>query len=121
VYENRSCTLLGTRRLLSTMAAITDSYCMIVEYAPGLVTTPNEGCGSLCVFDSAENARSFAGDYVNDIKIFECEYEPDESGWVGNKYGKSNINLPKGTCLAKSVTLTNNEVQGAESLCQPNR
>ena len=83
------------------------------EYAIGETTTPRKDCGPLCLFDAlGDLCRFLRMDTLarrNHLAIFDVEYEPDTENTMiwddtpGSEVGLSS--LPKGTQLAKSVTL----------------
>jgi hypothetical protein len=93
-----------------------------IQYGLGQIAEPREGCGPLCVFpfeesDAMLQFHSSANTSPADkLLAFECEYEPSAaiSVWVTREDDDLTrevlslplSHLPKGTALAKSVTLT---------------
>lgn len=100
-----------------------------LKYGIGMTTVPNPTDGPLCLFVSCEAAEEFVRKELCVGHIFECEYEPatemrapqdaagDPAIWHYWRDSLGNITsakpvvmklweLPAGTILAKSITLT---------------
>lgn len=94
-----------------------DLYSLIVDpglggvtYIPGKPTIPKPGCGPLAVFKTYEHALEFVRVFItgrpSEYYILPCHYQR----WGGSEWKlwtreARKFNLPRGTDLAREVTL----------------
>ena len=85
-------------------------------YSESRWTRPSKGCGPLCVFGTAKEARVFMRKpcpaNLENCVVRECLYEPSKETrvWYGGAWGRRNnclglCSLPCGTRLAAKVRL----------------
>jgi len=78
-----------------------------VRYIPGRVTTPQPGCGPLCVFTTKKDARKFIN-YLGgrNLRMFHCTYTPSAETKAWNTLGYESPHFPPGTRLAAQVVIS---------------
>ena len=83
----------------------------VVPYVPGVPTTPQPGCGPLCVFASQDGEANDLLGVCEGLELWTCEFEPSSATEVhglegGASWVWADVSvLLNGTVLADSVTL----------------
>lgn len=80
----------------------------VVRYRVGKWAHPQKGCGFLCVFALAKDARTFVSAYgfAGREEVWGCLFERSRSRKVWTSSTRSTCDfLPQGTVLAKRVKL----------------
>lgn len=96
-------------------AFITPTMKGFVRYPFSKKTTPQPGCGPLCVFGKKTDAERFARQF-HGRKAYPCAYRPSIYNQVWRSVNSSVIRLleflPKGTVLADEVVLLKEAPRG---------